>query len=293
VTHGIPTDTKDRERYILSLYLFLMNAEVVVKKALYFFGVILVVFAVIVAVHTIKMEEKTSSKIFSPNNPIYNAKFNENFSGGILNTQTWQITREGDFEESIVDVYDIDPGEDVDYRLRLRANTIGTSDDTVKFHGVRSIQKVDFSEGVTISFDLDWNNQSNGCYLRGSIYLCPTTTSENPRDEKDWLKFEYVGVPPGKNARSVIATRIDERTRWLYTEDWPEDRNGRTITDQHIQITLDDKNFRIMEDGAEICALPSHDLTFTSAYIYLQMSSHSNYPAREIYFDNVAVAEDI
>lgn len=293
MTHGIPTETKDRERYILSLYLFLMNTGVVVNKVAYLVCLTLIVVAVIVAVHTIKMEGKVSSKIFSTNNIVCNAKFNENFSGGILNAQAWQITREGDFEESTVDVYDVDPGEDLDYRLRLRANTIGTSDDTVKFHGVRSIQKVDFSEGVTISFDLDWNNQSNGCYLRGSIYLCPTTTSENPRDKKDWLKFEYVGVPPGKNARSVIATRIDERTTWLYTEDWPEDRNGREITDQHIQIALDDKSFRIMEEGAEICALPSHDLTFTSAYIYLQMSSHSNYPTREIYFDNVAVAEDI
>ncbi|KAF5410453.1 MAG: hypothetical protein C5S47_06755 [Candidatus Methanogasteraceae archaeon] len=270
-----------------------MNTGVVVTKVAYLVCLILIVFAVILAVHTIKMEGKVSSKIFSTNNIVCNVKFNENFSEGILNTQTWQITREGDFEESTVDVYDVDPGEDVNYRLRLRANTIGTSDDTVKFHGVRSIQKVDFSEGVTISFDLDWNNQSNGCYLTGSIYLCPTATSENPRDEKDWLKFEYVGVPPGKNARSVIATRIDERTTWLYTEDWPEDRNGKKITDQHIQIALDDKTFKIMEEGAEIYASPSHDLTFTSAHIYLQMSSHSNYPAREIYFDNVAVAEDI
>ncbi len=247
-----------------------MDKEIA-KRALYFFCLILVV-AVILTVNTAKIEETNSSI------------FNENFNEGILNAERWQITREGDFEESTIDVYD--------HRLRLRANTIGTSDDTVKFHGVRSVHRVDFSRGLNISFDLDWNNQSNGCYLTGSVYLCPTATNENPRDEDDWLKFEYVGVPPGQNARCVIATKIDGRTGWLYTEGWPEDRSGRKIADQHIRIIMDDESFKVMENGREIYASPSHDLTFTSAYIYLQMSSHSNYPAREIYFDDVVVAED-
>ena len=175
--------------------------------------------------------------------------------------------------------------------MRLRANTIGTSDDTVKFHGLRSVQRLDFSRGLNISFDLDWNNQSNGCYLTGSVYLCPTATNENPRDEENWLKFEYVGVPPGQNARCVIATKIDGRTGWLYAEGWPEERSGRTIADQHIRIILNDESFKVMENGREIYA-SQHDFTFTSAYIYLQMSSHSNYPAREVYFDDVVVTED-
>jgi len=248
-----------------------MDKEIA-KRALYLFCLILVV-AVILTVDTVKIGET--------NSPI----FNENFSEGILNAERWQITREGDFEESTIEVYN--------HRLRLRANTIGTSDDTVKFHGIRSVQRVNFSRGLNIYLDLDWNNQSNGCYLAGSVYLCPTATNENPRDEDDWLKFEYVGVPPGKNARSVIATKIDGRTGWLYTEGWPEDRSGRKITDQHIKITLDDGSFKVMENGRAIYASPSHNLTFSSAYIYLQMSSHSNYPAREIYFDNIVVAEDV
>jgi len=124
------------------------------KTSLYLFCLILIVFAVILTVHTVEIEEKVSSTIFITNISTSNIKLDENFSERILNTQTWQITREGDFEESIVDVYDIDPTGDVDYRLRLRANTIGTSDDTVKFHGVRSVQKVGFSEGLNISFDL-------------------------------------------------------------------------------------------------------------------------------------------
>ncbi|RZB31368.1 MAG: hypothetical protein AEth_00698 [Candidatus Argoarchaeum ethanivorans] len=93
----------------------------------------------------------------------------DNFSEGTLNPQLWQITREGDFKESVIDVYDVDPLENVDFRLRLLANTIGTRDDTVKFHGVRSVEKVDFSEGKEISCDIDWNNQSN--YYVRKIYF--------------------------------------------------------------------------------------------------------------------------
>ena len=214
----------------------------------------------------------------------------DNFSEGIVGQELWQITREGDFKESTIDVYDADPTENVDYRLRLRMNTIGTKDDTVKFHGVRSVEKVNFSDEKEISFDLDWNNQSNGCYLTASLYLCPTATNGNPRNEKDWLKFEYVGVPPGRNARCVIAAKSNGNVKYLYTEGWPEQRTGRYIAYQWIKIVLDNKSLKIIENGKEIYCLQSHALEFTSAYLYLQMSSHSNYPAREIYFDNVVIA---
>ena len=258
----------------------------VVKKALYLFCLILIVFAVILTVNLVKIEEKASSTI-----PIANGSiFNENFSEGVLNPQTWQITREEDFKESTIDVYDADPTENVDFRLRLRANTIGTRDDTVKFHGVRSVEKVNFSDGKEISFDIDWNNQSNGCYLTVSQYLCPTATNGNPGEEKNWLKFEYVGVPLGRNARCVIATKSDGRVKYLYTEGWPEQRTGRHIAYQRIRIILDNKSLKIIENGKEIYSLQSHGLVFTSTYVYLQMSSHSNYPSREIYFDNIIIA---
>ena len=263
-----------------------MNAEIV-KKGVYLVGLILIVLVGLLAVNIFNIEDKASGVISTKNVSM----FNENFSAGVLNAQTWQITREGDFKESIIDVYDVDPSENVDSRLRLGMNTIGTRDYTVKFEGVKSVEKVNFSDGNEISFDLDWNNQSNGCYLTGSVYLCPTATYTNPEDETDWIKFEYVGVPPGQNVRSVIANKIDGKSRLLYDEGWPEERTGRKIADQHIKIILDNKSFKILENGKELYTSPSSDLSFTSAYIYLQMSSHSNYPLREIYFDNVVVTK--
>lgn len=263
-----------------------MNSGIV-KKGVYILGFILIFLVGVLAVNTFNIGEKATGAISVKNTTT----FNENFSAGVLNAQTWQTTREGDFKESIIDVHDVDPSENVDSRLRLCMNTIDTRNDTVKFLGVKSAEKVNFSDGKEISFDLDWNNQSNGCYLTGSFYLCPTATSGNPENENDWVKFEYIGVPPGQNARCVIANKINGNSRLLYAEGWPEELTGRQISNQHIKVILDNKSFKIWENYKELYGSQSHDLNFTSAYIYLQMSSHSNYPTREIYFDNVIVAK--
>ena len=251
---------------------------------------ITLVLVLVLVCYGLKIGDRTDDVIAERSKLTEIMELRDNFSEGIMDSELWQITRDGDFKESTVDIYDADPTKKVDYRLRLRANTIGTKDDTVKFQGVRSIEKMNFSAGKEISFDLDWNNQSNGCYLTASVYLCPMVTNDNPGEEKDWLKFEYVGVPPGRNARGVIATKIDGKVRYLYTEGWPEQRTGRHIAYQRIRIILDNKSLKIIENGKEIYSTQSHELEFSSAYLYLQMSSHSNYPSREIYFDNVVIA---
>jgi hypothetical protein len=46
---------------------------------------------------------------------------------------------------------------------------------------------------------------------------------------------------------------------------------------------------QVIQDDEEIFPLSKHNLNFTTAYIYLQISSGANYPSREIYFDNIVV----
>jgi hypothetical protein len=222
-----------------------------------------------------------------PQNP---QDWSDSFSLGGLDSQRWKVTRAGDFKESAVDVVDVDPGKASDRRLRLRAGTLGTDDATVKFLGVRTAQPIDFKNGVAISFDLDWNDQVNGSYLTGAVYLCPTATGKNPQDADDWIRFEYVGVPPGRNARATIAAKVDGQVRWLFTEGWPEqNRAGRKIGRQHLTLQIAPHQLIVQENGAELYRTDTHGLDFTQAYLYLQMSSHSNYPAREIYFDTITV----
>lgn len=198
------------------------------------------------------------------------------------------MTRQGDFKASVVDIYGADNG---DLRLRMLADTIGSRDDTVKFHGVRSTEPIDFAGGKVIVYEIDWNNQANGCYLTAGVYLCPTETDTNPRDEPNWISFDYVGVPPGKNTRFQITEKINGTLRILYTEGWPDkQKTGRKIGKQQVTVFIDNKTLKVVENGKELFLCEDCGLRFTQAHLYLQMSSHNNYPAREIYFDNIAVS---
>jgi hypothetical protein len=221
--------------------------------------------------------------------------FQEDFGQGSLDSSRWEVTVDGDFAEVVVDVYDVNPGEDHDYRLRLRADTIGTSD-PLKFLGVRSKNKVDLSDGKTIALDLDWNDQTNGCYLTASLYLCPVI-SDNPKNEDNWLKFEYTGVPPGRNVRTNIWQKVDGVTKELLTDWGPRDEQDRPIGrlleagSQRVELLLEENSLRVFENSKEILQLSDYELGFTTSYIYLQMSSGTNYPSREVYFDNITVAD--
>lgn len=220
--------------------------------------------------------------------PVPEPEFSEDFHTGVVDPEVWALTKEGDIEEWVVDVIDIDPEEE-DYRLRLGMTTIGTRDDTVKYLGVRSVQSVDLDSNREISFHLDWNNQSNGCYFTASFLLCPTVTDGNPEKENEWLKFEYIGVPPGKTARAVISSKSGGSVNYLFTDGWPAQRTGRQIGDQKIEIMLHDGILQVSENGTKLYQSEDTALKWGSAYIYLQISSHSNYPFREMYFDDLNV----
>jgi len=215
--------------------------------------------------------------------PAGSAIAGDGFCGERMAKVQWVVTQSGDFKEATVDV--------VDNRLRVRAGTIGTRDDTVKHLGVRTADPVvDLSKSVEVAATIDWNGQANGCYLRASIFLCPTETLGAAPDEKDWLKFEYVGVPPGKNGRAVLSRRTSGNLRHLYAEGWPaEQRKGRSIGKQQVVLRLDAANIEVIENGKTWWGPEPHGLSWQQAYLYLQMSSHSNYPPREVFFDAIGV----
>jgi len=206
----------------------------------------------------------------------------ERFEGQSLDEKVWRVTRKHDFQDWKVGV--------ADGRLRLLAATIGTRPQTVKWLGVGTRQAVvDVSRPVEVEFQLDWNRQRNGCYLTAGLYLCPAS-SDAPKEESDWLKVEYIGVPPGQNGRCELASRVGGRLRLLYTEGWPvKQRTGRPIGVQRVKLTIRDGVLELRENGKLLFDLPRLDLGFKKAYLYLQMSSHSNYPPRVVFFDNVVV----
>jgi hypothetical protein len=215
-----------------------------------------------------------------PNDP--NVVLFEDFAGQFPGTK-WVLTRDGDFKEAIADV--------VAGRLRLRAGTIGARDDTVKHLGIRTAEPVvDFSSPIELAAEIDWNNQANGCYLHASLVLAPTATDGTAAKAPENLVFEYVGVPPGKNARAVLARHKAGQLRQLFTEGWPEkQRTGRPIGKQKVALRLGPETVEIIENGKPLFGPAPHDLTFRRAHLYIELCSHSNYPPRELFFDDITV----
>jgi hypothetical protein len=175
-----------------------------------------------------------------------------------------------------------------DHRLRLLADTRGTRPDSLKFLGVRSTCPLIIGPGTRLSVRLDWNDQANGSYLSAGIILSPHPTLGNPLEMRDWLAVGYVGVPPGREAHMLIRARHDGRERTLYTGGWPEpNRSGVRISLQRIVIAFSEDGFRVWENGTRVYEGRSAALRSAAAYLYLQLSSHSNYPARAVYFDQI------
>jgi len=218
--------------------------------------------------------------------------FQESFSRSELDMSRWKLTREGDFNQFAVDVQPVVDKDRNDGRLRLMSNTLDTSN-PIKYLGVRSMKRVALAQLRELSFDLDWNNQQNGCYLAAALYICPLE-SENPKKEKEWVKFEWTGVPPGKNIRTNVWANVNGALEQLYTDWGPRDGNGRpqgrvvSPGDHRIKLLFDDRGIRVWADSKQLCYV-EYSANFDSGYLYLQMSSGTNYPAREVYFDNITV----
>lgn len=214
----------------------------------------------------------------------------EGFDSGRLDRSRWVVTEEGDFKESVVDVLDVSDGGAGDFRLRLRADTRGTRDDTVKFLGARTVGSFRVAAGTRVGVTLDWNEQANGSYLSAGLVLTPEATGQNPLRGRHWLKVEYVGVPPGRNGRLSVVACSRGRERTLFTEGWPEaNRQGRRIGMQALRLVFEESSFEVHENGRRLFESTS-PVSFEEAYLHLQLSSHSNYPHREVYFDDVQVS---
>jgi hypothetical protein len=195
----------------------------------------------------------------------------------------WETTSEGDFESRHADT----SGS----RIVLRAATRGTVADTVKFLGVRRRKEIRLTPGARIAVDLDWNRQANGSGLSAGLVLSPEATQGNPLANASAFWVEFIGVPPGRNARRVIGLRSDSQSRTLDKEGWPEEnREGREIGVQRIEIEIGEKKeIRVLENGVPVYSSAPDALGFDRGYLYLQISSRANYPPREVAFVPISV----
>ncbi len=214
-------------------------------------------------------------------------EFADRFERGALG-DAWTFTISGDLSEQAIDIVR-EPGT-ANGRLRLRAGTLGTRDDSVKFLGVRTTEPIPMERGVRVTAVLDWNGQANGSYLSSELIVSPSGIVGNPLERPDWIRVGYVGVPPGRNARMVVAASVDGRIRTLFDEGWPdENTTGRLIGRQRVTLQLLDGRIEVTENGSPVFSGALKQATRRPVYVYLQMSSHSNYAPRELFFDDVSV----
>lgn len=199
----------------------------------------------------------------------------------------WVEVISGDFDTAIIEVTN-SPAEG---KLRLGVSTLETDPRTVKLIGVRSLEPVKLKKPYQVSWALDWNDQSNGSYLSAGVLISPHATRTKPTTESDWLQVSYVGVPPGVNARLEITGRVSGQRKTFYTEGWPaENRAGRKIGLQHLDLQVSDSGLELKENGKFVFRT-DQALPFQQVYVYLFLTSHSNYKLRDIYFERVEVKE--
>jgi hypothetical protein len=199
------------------------------------------------------------------------------FDGGGL-PAGWTAIHQHDFREKEVVVRE--------GALVLRADTLDTDERTVKSLALRLDRPVDFAAGVRISVDLSWTEEPNASYLAAGIFLSPHKVDDDPEDARDYLAFEYKGVPPRNLARPSITARSRGRLMPVEWFGWPKVREGRAVGTQGLVLTVRGSSLVVEEGGREIYRGSDTGLSLESGWVYLRMSSHSHYRSRQVRFDN-------
>src|SRR5262249_31942635 len=123
------------------------------------------------------------------------ALLSETFQAG-LNETRWESVRIADAKSDRI--------ESGAGKLTLALNTLGTDGATVKLRGVRTKQSFDVNTSLKAETAIDWNAQANGCYLSAGLAFVDAAFDGDPRQAQEYVMFEWVGVPPGKNVRPYL-----------------------------------------------------------------------------------------
>lgn len=232
--------------------------------------------------------------------------FAEHFTDEQLDWTRWTLCRKNDFRVSTMEVVGNTKEE---RRLRLRADTIGTSRETMKYHGLRTTNPViNLQKPTEITCDLDWNHPDNDSYQSAGIYICPTATAENPKDQPDYVRVTYVGVPFAASPRLEVMIRVNKSIeRILFNEGWATpnmaaEQFAKHITRQpglqHLRIVISQEVITVWENEKQIYTLEfaqhrqiARSLSWSTAYLYLQQETACNFLARDVFFDNVTVCQ--
>lgn len=175
-------------------------------------------------------------------------------------------------------------------RLRLWLDTRGTTPDRPKVVGVRTRDPLAFAEAIEIAWALDWNAQVNGAYLQAALYLAPAPAEGDPQDAPEWVRVAHVGVPPGQNWRHEVAERRDGLLRFVDRAGWPAERAGRPPAPVRASLAVTREGDLVYRENGQVRSsgriTPLH---WPQIHVFLTLTSHSNYPERSVFMDDVEV----
>jgi hypothetical protein len=202
-----------------------------------------------------------------------------------LDTTKWETVRVADTKSDRI--------EAAGGKLTLALDTLGTDDSTVKLRGIRSRASFELSKGpLKAEATIDWNAQSNGCYLSAGFAFVDAGFDGDPRQAPESVAFEWVGVPPGKNVRPYLTRHKKGALVELYTEGWPqpkvEDRTGRAPKKSKVGLEVGEKGVRLTEDGKELWK--GSEGPSGKVKLVLFVTGHSNYGERTVYFEGVTLS---
>jgi hypothetical protein len=165
----------------------------------------------------------------------------------------------------------------------LGLDTRGVRGDAVSTAGIRTSRSLEIGKGVRVEATLDWRAPNNACYRQAGLSLSSATDSRS-------ACLEVVGVPPGARARvhGAVTLAPGARPRTIYTDGWPQEREGRSIGHVKLGVEVSPDRIRLFENGREIARTESG---FSgSAVLRLYTKSHSNYEERPVAFEKVLFA---
>lgn len=210
----------------------------------------------------------------------------ETFGTNLVNPLNWEIVRQGAFTR-----FSVEPSGAS--RLKLGLETLGTPAGSEHLLGVRRREPLSMSRPLRISTELDWNHPANGSYLSAGLVLAGAESEGSPLEGPDWIKVEYVGVPPGKTGRLVVASRSAGVDRNPYLDGWPmPSKEGRALGVQRIELRVRDGGFEVWENGRVKVAWEGGRVSMKSGYVYLYVASRSNYGLREVLFSPLTLSFD-
>ena len=162
--------------------------------------------------------------------------------------------------------------------VRLSLDTRGAAPHPLTVAALATQRPVPFAR---LSWTLDWQGVQNTSYLKTGVYLSPHRTDGDPAALPDWIRIEYVGVPPGDRWRYAIGERRDGGVvRFLDQAGWPAARGGRALAPVDAQWTLRDGTLQYAEATGVRSDVPAPP--WPQIYVYVAASGHSNYPLRAV-----------